>query len=447
MTHTTLLVDGRVYAPGMPEATAMAVDGDTIAWLGDDATGRARYPAAEVIRLDGAFVAPAFVDAHVHATATGLLSTGLDLTGTTSLSDCLRAVSAYAATHPGEVIIGHGWQETAWPQRRPPTRAELDEATGGSPAYVTRIDVHSALVSSSMLALAPKAKGANGFSVDGPITADAHHLVRQVAMRSLTPTARRRAQLAFLRDAAAHGIACVHECAGPDTSGEHDLTDLLELSTVDDKPVSSTVDSHVSTVDSFPEVVAYWGELGAVDTARRLGAHGVGGDLFVDGALGSRTAALRAPYADAPAGSPTTGNLYLDATAIAEHVIVCTESGVQAGFHAIGDAAVAEVVAGFERAAERVGAAAIAERVHRVEHLEVIDREQAKTLAALGVCASTQPMFDELWGGEHGMYAQRLGEDRGVRLNPFAMLAGAGMTLAFGSDAPVTPVGPWAAVR
>jgi len=181
-----------------------------------------------------------------------------------------------------------------------------------------------------------------------------------------------------------------------------------------------------------------------VDTAVAVGARGVAGDLFVDGALGSRTAALCAPYTDSPSGS---GTLYLDAEQVREHVITCTRAGLQAGFHAIGDAAIAVVVAGFERAAEAVGVAALAACRHRLEHLEMIDARQAAALAGLGVIGSVQPVFDAEWGGADGMYARRLGADRGTRLNPFSVLSSAGMGLAFGSDAPVTPVNPWAAVR
>ena len=320
---------------------------------------------------------------------------------------------------------GHGWDETRWVGRQWVGRAELDEAAGNRPVYLSRIDVHSAVASTALVALAPGARTAQGWSPDGPLTGQAHHDVRRAAKESITPVMRRRAQAGFLRHAAARGLAGVHECAGPDISGVDDLADLL-------------------AVRGGPEVVGYWGELGAVDTAVAVGARGVAGDLFVDGALGSRTAALCAPYTDSPSGS---GTLYLDAEQVREHVITCTRAGLQAGFHAIGDAAIAVVVAGFERAAEAVGVAALAACRHRLEHLEMIDARQAAALAGLGVIGSVQPVFDAEWGGADGMYARRLGADRGTRLNPFSVLSSAGMGLAFGSDAPVTPVNPWAAVR
>ncbi|MEU6641675.1 amidohydrolase [Saccharomonospora sp. NPDC046836] len=425
-SETTLLVGGRIHAPGSPDATAIAVSDGTIVWVGHDGPGRALHPDAEVVPLDGAFVAPAFVDAHVHATATGLHLTRLDLTGVHD-ADALLAAVRNAVT-PGEVLIAHGWDESAWHSARLPSRAELDEAAGGVPVYLSRVDVHSALVSSALVALAPEAHDAAGWSPDGPLTREAHHRVRAAARAATTAGQRRRAQQAFLAAAAAAGIVSVHECAGPNISGEQDFSDLMAL----------------AAQPGTPEVVGYWGELGAVETARRLGARGLAGDLFVDGALGSHTAALCEPYADHP---HTRGAQYLGAQEIAEHLAACTEAGLQAGFHVIGDAAVAEVVEGFRLAEQTVGRRELVRGGHRLEHVEMIDAEQAGALAGWGVTASVQPQFDALWGGEDGMYATRLGATRAARLNPFAMLAGAGVVLAFGSDAPVTPLQPWASVR
>src|SRR5881227_4090065 len=99
----------------MPDATAMAVsDGQesVVAWLGTDDVGRAQFPDATIVDLDGGFVAPAFVDSHVHLTATGLTLAGLDLRGATSMRDCLRLIGDYAHVHPDSPIWGHGWDES-----------------------------------------------------------------------------------------------------------------------------------------------------------------------------------------------------------------------------------------------------------------------------------------------------------------------------------------------
>jgi predicted amidohydrolase YtcJ len=163
----------------------------------------------------------------------------------------------------------------------------------------------------------------------------------------------------------------------------------------------------------------------------------------MDGSIGSHTSALHAPYADAD----TSGHLYLDAEQVCEHVVACTTAGLQAGFHVIGDRAVSEVVAGFRGAAERLGAATVAAARHRLEHVEMASAAEMAQLASLGVTASMQPMFDGLWGGPDALYAQRLGVDRARPMNALASLQRSGVTLAFGSDTPVTPFDPWAGVR
>ncbi|WP_405446144.1 amidohydrolase [Streptomyces achromogenes] len=424
---TVLLRRGEVHSPADPFATAMVVEAGHVAWVGSEGAADAFADGVdEVVDLDGALVTPAFTDAHVHTTATGLALTGLDLSGAPSLEAALARVREFAAARPGDrVLLGHGWDAARWPGGRPPTRAELDEATGGRPLYLSRIDVHSAVVSTALLDLVPAAVPRD----DAPLTRDAHHVVREAALGAITPAQREEAQRAALAHAASLGIGTVHECGGPKISSEDDFTALLRL----------------AAGSPGPRVVGYWAEQGrdGVAKARELGAAGAAGDLFADGALGSHTACLHEPYADAA----HSGTAYLDADAVAAHVVACTEAGLQAGFHAIGDAAVTAVVEGVRAAAEEVGLARVRAARHRVEHAEMLTPETVAGFAELGLIASVQPAFDALWGGEDGMYARRLGAARARTLNPFAALLRAGVPLAFGSDSPVTPLDPWGTVR
>lgn len=422
-----LLVNGRIYSPTHPDATAMVVRGDIVAWLGSDDVARDQFPDVEVQDLDGAFVAPGFVDSHIHLSATGLTLSGLDLRSATSRAECLRMVGDYAAANPGRPIWGHGWDESAWPEKSAPSTADLDAVLDGRPAYLARVDVHSALASSALRRRIPELPA--GAGAQQPLTGDAHHLVRAAARDMLTDVQLVEARAAALQALAASGVVAVHECAGPQIGG---LEDWLAL----------------RSLQHGVEVIGYWGE--AVTTpnqARALieqtGAHGLAGDLFVDGALGSRTAWLHEPYADAPG---CTGTCHLDSDAIEAHLRACTAAQLTAGFHVIGDAAVSAVVAAFDRVVQDLGVVAVARCGHRLEHVEMVTADQAAKLGAWGVIASVQPSFDALWGGVDGMYAQRLGPDRGCRLNPLALLASQGVPLAVGSDAPVTGFDPWANV-
>ncbi|WP_274555891.1 amidohydrolase [Streptomyces spiramyceticus] len=431
--RTVLLRGGDVHSPADPFATAMVVERGHVAWVGSEGAADAFASGVdEVIDLEGALVTPAFTDAHVHTTSTGLALTGLDLSGARSLADALDLVRAHAAATPaGQILLGHGWDATRWPEQRPPSRGELDEAAGGRPLYLPRVDVHSAVVTTALLDLVPGVTALTGYHPDAPLTAAAHHAVRAAAHGAVTPQQRAEAQRAALARAASLGIGTVHECAGPEISDEQDFTGLLKL----------------AAEEPGPRVFGYWAERVAdakdAERIRELGAIGAAGDLFVDGSLGSHTACLHAPYADAA----HTGTAHLDAAAVAAHVTACTEAGLQAGFHAIGDAAISSVVDGVRASAQKLGLARIRAARHRVEHAEMLTPATIAAFADLGLTASVQPAFDAAWGGDEGMYAQRLGVERARTLNPYADLLRAGVPLAFGSDSPVTPLDPWGTVR
>ncbi|MDT4960943.1 MAG: hypothetical protein QOF87_590 [Pseudonocardiales bacterium] len=423
----TLYRNGRIYRAGSQPGSAMLVEDATLAWIGDDTaagSGPGQHTGANVVDLEGGLVTPAFVDAHVHATSTGLALTGLDLSGCATLPAALDAVERVARSSGGRPILGGGWDETQWPEQRPPTCAELDRAAYGGSVYLARVDVHSAVVSSVLAAAVPGLAGLSGYRSDGWLTRDAHDAARTAAHTALRPGQIRDAQRAALRRAASLGIGCVHEMGGPSISSAEDFAGLLAL----------------AGEEPLPEVIGYWGELFGIETALELGAAGAGGDLFCDGSLGSHTAALGQPYADRP---DTQGALRFDTADLAEHIARCTAAGLQAGFHAIGDAAVDQVLDAVDLVGARIGGPAGAG--HRIEHAEMV--RDPHRLAASGLIASMQPAFDATWGGRAGMYTDRLGDDRARALNRFAELADAGVPLAFGSDSPVTPLAPWAGVR
>lgn len=427
-----LLRGGVLHAPGSPGASAMLIDGGVIAWLGDDTAADVYADAAdEIWRLDGRLVTPGFVDAHVHATSTGLTLLGLDLADATSVDDVLRRVADVARRGDTTVILGHGWDETHWPDRRPPTANELDRAAGGIPVYLSRVDVHSAAVSTALMQRVDGVSSLDGFDGSGWVTKQAHHRLRTLAQDSVPARQRDSAQRALRQAAASVGIVAVQEMGGPAISGREDFQALLTLSA--DEP--------------GPLVVGYWGQLaqdGGIEVARELGALGIGGDLFVDGSLGSHTACLHDAYADEP---DRQGVQYLDEDTIAEHLAAALDAELPTGFHAIGDAATEAVIRAIRRIADTRGDDVVRLAGLRLEHAEMVSDEDIATMARLGVTASMQPMFDARWGGNDGMYARRLGRERAAGMNRLADLARAGVPMAFGSDAPVTELGPWAAVR
>jgi predicted amidohydrolase YtcJ len=266
----TLLTNGTIHPYA---ASAMAYDDGVITWIGNDPP----LDADEIVDLDGKVVTPAFVDSHVHSGMTGFQLLGIDLSGKETLTACLDAVADHAARHDG-VVIGYGWDETAWPERRVPTGDDLERAAPGRLVYIARVDGHSAIVSPALASRVDGLAGLAGSTGNGRVERIAHHAVRD-AVASLTPATQRRAAIeAALRSAASYGIGAVHELGAPHICPADDMLVVKE--------VGAAIGMHVTT---------YWGELGAFSKARELGVAGLAGDLVADGAVGSRTAALTEP--------------------------------------------------------------------------------------------------------------------------------------------------------
>ncbi|MGH8909672.1 MAG: amidohydrolase [Egibacteraceae bacterium] len=423
MTRALLAAAGVLAMDGTGPARALLVDGDRIAWRGDV---DGELPRADrILDLGGAWITPAFVDAHVHATATGLALRGVDLAGARSAAQCLDLVHRHAAgAPPREVIIGIRWDDFGWPEGRPPTAASLTQAAGGRTVLLVRVDGHSCVVDERTLARLELAR-LEGVDRDpaGAPTGWLREAASEAAMaiaRSRIPRAQlRAARRATCARAAALGIGSLHEMGHPGLSGLDD--------------------ARAWAAGQWPvEVLTWWA---AMDLEPGLRP---GGDLFLDGSIGTCTAATSLPYRR---GSTTTrGRLFHPDEAVAQFFVTCTRAGRGAGVHAIGDRAIEQAVAAIEAAASVAGLDAVRACRHRIEHVVLASRGHARRMARLGVTASMQPAFDATWGGDGGLYAARLGAPTARDSNPFAWFEGAGVPMAFGSDSTVTPLDPWGAV-
>lgn len=450
---STLYRNGAIHSSQDPHARALLVDDGVVAWVGSEDTAAGLAARADrVVDLDGALVAPGFVDAHVHTLETGLSLESVDLSaaGAPTRAATLDGVAAGGRRLDDvdgageEVLLAFGWDEQQWDDRRPPTRGELDAAAGGRPVYAAHADAGHAVVSTSLAARAGLDR-LTGWDDSGLVVGEALSVARRVA-HTLPPRRRTRAYRVALERAARLGIVAVHEMSAPHTDTRDGLRELAALS------------QH----ELVPQVVAYRGELvGTADDARALLAElpflaGIGGDINVDGSLASRTAALRLPYADLTrdtacggigAHDDGHGLLYLNAEEIGAHVHACSTVGIQGGFHVVGDRAMDKLVHGLEVAATAHGPGPLRAARHRVEHALFVDAAALAALLLYGVSLSVQPAWAAAWGGPGGMWATRLGAARAGNMAPVADLVGAGIPVAFGSDAPVTALDPWQAVR
>jgi predicted amidohydrolase YtcJ len=297
------------------------------------------------------------------------------------------------------------------------------------------VDSHSAAVSGTLAARAGLA-GLAGWRPSGHVDTTAHERAR-AAVRDLPPERRRQLQERALQHAAGRGYVAVAEMGAPHLGPAQDLLSLLELAETGPR--------------RLPKVLPYWGQL--VSTPAELDEvlelfggrlRGLAGDLNMDGSIGSHTACVHGGYADAPGES---GQLFLSTEEAALHLQLCSERGIQAGFHVIGDAGLDRALEALQLAADRVGEAKVRAGRHRLEHVEMLSPGAVQKLLAYGVSVSMQPLFDAYWGGDSSMYAGRLGVDRALGMNAIGTLQTSGVPVCLGSDAPVTAQDPWATVR
>lgn len=426
----TLIVADRVVTLGHArvQARAVLVRGGRITWVGDDPASAPEHDTR--VDLDGCTLGPAFVDAHVHLTPTGVSLRGLDLSGVRSGSELLQAVRTVAEQHTGRVLWGHGYDDHGFDDELPGPD-ELAAVTPHCAVYLSRTDGHSCLVDRHTLSASPLSR-VEGVERDqhgqptGVLRREANHIARRWAVGAMSAEELETARRTAATHAARMGIASVHEMGGPDVMGLADLDRWIE--------------------GTWPiEVVPYWGGTDlSVVTERDL--RQAGGDLFLDGSLGSHTAALLAPYTD----GAENGSLYYGDDELTTFFRDATLAGIQVGVHAIGDAAVRQAVRCWKRVAGALPdylSGEIRRLRHRIEHLELIPDGLLTDIAELGLVASVQPAFEETWGGPGGMYEARLGPERARTMNPYRTLADLGIPLAFGSDSNVTPMDPWAGVH
>ena len=286
----TLYRNGSVYTAADPFATAMLVDGDTVAWVGSEQAATSIADSSmEVIDLHGALLAPGFVDSHVHLTETGIALDSLQLGGVRSARELLDAVAGFcgSASSAGGTVLGHGWDETQWADPTLPTREELERAAGGRQVYLSRVDVHSALVSSSLAAAAGldetdgtgspvRAARSSGPRTRPPGWRRAGCPPRRSAATSSGPSPRRQPTATWRwRKWRRRTSAASTTCSSPRPG----------------TPARTPFRRSCRTGASWPAPRTMPGPSW---TAWACPCCGLAGDLNMDGSIGSRTAALRA---------------------------------------------------------------------------------------------------------------------------------------------------------
>lgn len=389
--------------------------------------GAGRPPEADrVVELPGATILPGFVDAHVHLSGTGMAGQGLDLSGAASRREALDLVREHVRGRE-EPTLGQGFDESRWEDPALPTAADLSGLTE-EPVLLVRVDGYLCVANERTLEAsgALEEEGAErdpGGRPTGVLRGKANARAQRWFFESLPEGVIQDAQLRAAGLAASRGVTCVHEMAMPDKRGRRDVEVLL---------------GHLERLPV--DVVVYIADWDLPWVMERC-APRIGGDLFLDGSLGSRSAALLRPYEDGEGA----GELVYGDEELAEHLHNAHLAGLQVGLHAIGDAAIEQALRTWERvygALDSRERRHFRARRHRLEHFEMASLHQIERAASLGLAISIQPAFDAAWGGPGGMYEQRLGRERAWEMNQFRTFIARGLEVGGGSDSPVTPLDP-----
>ncbi len=432
-----IISGGRIHTgnAAQPVAEAIAVRNGTILAIGTESDIR-RHAGSRTRRLDlrGGVAFPGFTDSHMHLEGLAERTLHLDLVGSKSLDEVLGRVAARVRdSAPGSWIVGRGWIETFWSPPAFPTRYDLDRVAPDHPVALWRIDGHGLLVNSRALALAaidgatPDPPG--GEIVRGPDGEPAGMLLdnaQNAVVRLVPPPSReelRRGLVLAAAEYARRGWTAI-QIAG---SSAEDLREIEALVRSREIPLRVYAALLYEGRDT-PGLDALLG--GRVEVDRRFTLRAI--KVSYDGALGSRGAALLAPYDDAPGA----GFLKYEDGEILDLASRALASGVQLEVHAIGDRANRRILDLYEEAFARVPAAAraLAEPRFRVEHAQILALEEIPRFARLGVIPSMQPSHAI---SDLHFAPRRLGTARLAGAYAWRSLLDAGAIVPAGSDAPV----------
>jgi predicted amidohydrolase YtcJ len=434
----TIVLNGTIYtgegfAEDQPQTVqGMAIRGGKIVAIGNGLTIRGLAgPKTFVKDLAGRYVFPGFNDAHTHLGGAGQTKLNVDLTGVQSLAEMLAKVKRFADAAPaGHWLTGGNWDHTLWMRKELPTRRDLDKVTGDHPTFLDRIDGHIALVNTAALKAAgitgttkPPQGGAIDLDAQGEPTGILRESAQGLVEKVIPPPTheeRRKGDQLAIDDAVSHGITSVQ-----------DFSDWQDFLVFEEMEKEGTLKIRISEWLPFkaplPDLIKMRTHHDANDPMLHTGFL----KGFMDGSLGSRTAAMKAPFADDPgnSGLPQYTQAQLNAMTVER-----AQAGFQIGFHAIGDKAAAMALDAYAQP----GVSHTAR--NRIEHAQVVDPADIPRFKQLGVIASMQPnhlLTDMNWAED------RLGPQRAAYSYAWKAFLDAGVPLAFGTDYPVEPVTPF----
>ena len=420
----------------MPWAQAVAIRGNRIVAVGENSRMSALVgERTEIIEASGKLALPGFNDAHTHFLSGSLGLFEVDLTGAKNLGEIRQRVHDYAREHPRQTwITGAGWEYSVFPDKRLPTRADLDAAVADRPVYLRAYDGHTGWANSKALEMAgitakSRFQGYGELVVDrrtgeptGALKESAQGLVR-----AAIPAPSRETQLAALRAglqlAASLGITSLQNASG----NPEELRLYQELRDRGELTARVSMAMSISQATSEGDLRKFASHL-ASSPGALLRTKAV--KILLDGVIESHTAAMLEPYSD---NAPTSGTPSMPANALNRLVAAADKMGLQIYIHAIGDRAVRMALDAYEAARKMNGAH---DARFRIEHIETISASDIPRFAELGVIASMEPIHAD--PGTNDVWEPAVGPERAQRAFAWRALEKAGARLVFSSDWPAT---------
>jgi len=435
-----IFINGNVYTvdKSFSKANAIAVKDGKILWAGtDDQVKKYTGSGTTVVDLQGLTVLPGLIESHIHLLMYGEKLMNIDCFGKTKTEILHDVKTAYKNTPPGEWITGAGWNETEWNEKKLPAKEELDEVSPDIPVFLTRVCTHLFWANSAAL----KVAGIDSKTID-PVGGEIHRtpsgevtgiLVDTAAniVQCLPPTDDLRREKAYMlaqSDLLANGITAVHDMALWDPYDINSIKFIARL--YENNLMKISINSYISPehADEIYKLGPFSGAFGGKFSMR-------GVKLFADGSLGARSAWLLDDYEDRPGHR---GNCRYSDDELYALMYEARKNGFQITTHAIGDAANHQVINIYDRLLKNLPEPA--EHRLRIEHAQILKRDDMKRLLTLGVIPSMQ--FVQCTS-DIEMTGERIGDARLEETYAWRTLIDGGAVIPGGSDAPVELINPF----